>query len=175
MIAFAGHGFEDGQGKPFICLRDGQYFAVSDLRIAVDRQIIIIDACRVVVQGFLVEGVIKTAGVGDVSGVDSYRTSCRALFDAKLRAVSTGGVVLQSCSSGQTSNDYPTGGLFTHSLVNSARIAASNNSNWQQSTKWQSVGQSFAAAKIKTQRRNREQLPTFAVWGQGDKLPFVVA
>lgn len=174
VIAFSGHGFDDGQGEPFICLRDRQYFAVRDLGVAVDRQIIIIDACRVGVEGSLVEGVIKTAGVGDVSGVDSYRASCRALFDARLRAVATGMVVLQSCSPGQASDDYPTGGLFTHSLVNSARITASNNSNWQRCTKWQSVGNSFAAAKRETQRHNWGQLPTLAVWGQGDELPFVV-
>jgi len=108
MIAFSGHGFENEQNESFIYLSDNETFAVKKLQVAVDRQVTIVDACRVLVPGTLAEGVIKTAKVDDVSGFDEFdcRSSCRARFDAQLCAVPAGRALLQSCSPGETSSDY---------------------------------------------------------------------
>lgn len=177
MIAFSGHGFENKNGESFVVLRDREYFAVSDLEAGVARQVTIVDACRVSVQGSLVERTIKTAGAGDVSGIGAwdYRGSCRAQFDACLRRVASGSALLQSCSVGQSSSDYPSGGLFMHSLITLARTAASDVSDWQQSTRSGSVSNSFGPAQVETRRLNPRQIPTFTVQGQGASLPFVVA
>jgi hypothetical protein len=175
LVAFSGHGFENGQGKPFICLQDREYLAVDDLHTGVARQVTIIDACRVVAQGVLTERAVKTAS--DVSGVEDpgYRASCRKAFDAQLQAVPTGAALLQACSSGQTSSDYPTGGLFMHSLVNRASAVASSYTDWQRCSKWNSVGKCFLAAREETRRINNQQVPISTVWDQGANLPFLVA
>lgn len=177
MIAFSGHGLQDPNSVPFICLRDGHNFPVSSLNLSVARQITIIDACRATVRGILPEGIEKTAGVGDVSGIDEwdYRGSCRELFDNKLRMVADGRVILQSCSPGQTSDDLTSGGLFTHSLITSARALAFDRSNGQQAKVWQSICKAFSKAEEVTLQRNINQLPTSSVWGQGSNLPFFVA
>jgi hypothetical protein len=177
LIAFSGHGFDDDEGRSYINLRDGHEFAVEELRLGVARQITIIDACRVVVPGYLPEATIRVAGVGDVSGLEDnrYRVSCRAKLDAQIGAVAFGEALLKSCSTNQTSNDYPTGGLFTHALVEPVRTLAAKVSNGQHCSQWHSVRKSFDAAHVVTQHVNSAQWPVCHTWDQGNLLPFAVA
>jgi Caspase domain len=175
-IYFSGHGFADGNGDPYICLRDDHYFPVSDLCFIAPRQVTIIDACRLITRGRLVEAA-RTATTGALAGLDArdYRASCRAMYDVRITRTDAATVVLHACSPDQTSSDYPNGGLFTHSLVSFASAAAEIASDGIQCMKQLPISRAFHGSKVRTEQRNPEQTPTLDMWDEGGDLPFAVA
>lgn len=176
LVYFSGHGFADDNGEPYVCLRDDHDFAVKGIAFRVARQIIIIDACRVITPGALVE-TRRTATTGALAGFDApdYRASCRATYDRRIAATSAACVLLHACSSNQTSGDHPNGGLFTHSLVSFASAAAENASDGIRCKKLLPISKAFVGSKVGTERRDPMQNPTLATWGDGEELPFAVA
>jgi uncharacterized caspase-like protein len=119
---FAGHGYTTN-GDTYLCVSEVQEVALSELWLPAPRQLVVVDACRMVLRErvALLERIEKLAGVGALPDA-AYRARCRALFDQGIARAEKGCIVMFASAYDEAAEEAPLqGGLFTHNLVTGVR------------------------------------------------------
>lgn len=125
-VIFSGHGFVDLQNRSYLQINESQNIFFEDLYNSAKRQITIIDACRVPIQG-IEKGLFS--GIGDVNEGLNYseNTYFRQYYDSIIRGLPYGRATVFSASIGQYSSDISTlGGWFSYNLIDKAKILSQN-------------------------------------------------
>lgn len=117
-VLFGGHGrIDSSTGRTRIATRNGVEMDADELRIGATRHTVVIDTCRKLEKGHLVEALAKAAS--EVTQIDPRR--CRSLFDEQVENSSPGLVVLWACSPGEGAGEEADGGYYSHALVEEAK------------------------------------------------------
>ncbi len=172
--AFGGHGHHFvTQDQTSLCINDDEEIRVSEIFPSIDRQTLVIDACRQLTHEVL-ELSMKTAMLFEARTVPSpYVESCRAKFDAAVMGAEKGRIVTYSCSCGESADD----GLFTPALVAvSEQWGMANFPTYgQTASKALSISEAFLQAKRVTIEKNKLQNPEFVPGRRLGYFPLAVA
>ena len=122
LFYFAGHGSMGENGTNYLYMSEGPPQALENIVWTAPRQLVILDACRVL---DLDEGAVRKADStfgGLFKGADAgYRARCRRVFDDAVTMAGLGQTVLFGCAPHQTAGEIPgRGGRFTQALVDGA-------------------------------------------------------
>jgi len=178
LIAFSGHGGHDPRYGSYVCLSDTENFLVEELTALgpqARRQTVIVDACRTVVPGVVIEGPIER--IADVGGVPDmrYRQMCRVAYERAILRANEGTITLQACLPHELAMDTPWGGVFTQALLRYAwnwANAISNNFAVQQTYNVLGV---FRYACDTVKRASRQKPSIRFQPGRETFFPFIVA
>jgi hypothetical protein len=173
-VLFGGHGYIDGRtGRTRVLLRKNVELEADELRVGAQRHAVIIDACREIETGLLVEALTKRAEEGPTTN----RPACREAFDAQVKKCGAGSTVLWSCSPNETAGDNSaTGGYYSEGLILSAREWARSRATGQtRATGILALDTAHDSAAQKVQRISRNlQNPTIEKPRSLNQLPFAV-
>lgn len=176
-VVYGGHGFYDGRtGEQFLELGREGIVPASILSTNATRQLIIIDACRVIRGLPFIKKAQKEGTLGGYQMPTNYALSCRGLFDQYLNSIIPQTQAwIYSCIVGESAID----GLFSPLLLNQGRALAyqfSNNSSASNIFDVQSVF--FPAAQqtatLALSMSNNSQNPEIFRFNYGLQLPFSV-
>lgn len=117
---FSGHGFETPDKRRFLNLSDGNSFEDMILLNDSPRQLIILDACRNIID-LPIFGRPPHLGEESTYGDPMDWVLARKAYDNWIRNSSTGKLILHSTSSGTSSFDTPVGGVFTNALLSAGK------------------------------------------------------
>lgn len=126
-VAFGGHGrYNVSKRTTEIQLSSSEIMDVASLRQGAARHTLMLDTCRVLYQTQLNERMMAKATA------DSYQfaeSNARQIFDDHLSKSFPGIVEIYSCDISETAGEEASGGYYTTSLVEAAKLWASHASN----------------------------------------------
>lgn len=174
-ITFSGHGFHI-KGKDLdesmICLNTTENVAVSAVNPGNPRCMLIIDACRQLVQeDVLIE--MSAANLILLSAASPNRVAYRNIFDIAVTQAERGVIRLFSCDIDEAANESPhSGGFYTNALVECCRywhdnIAANKKLYYP-------AWDAHQSAAIHTTLRNAQQHPQYSGGRRNKYFPLVV-
>lgn len=121
-VTFSGHGAQAAgviAEHAGLCLADGSMMPTSALFPVAARSLIIVDACRDIIDdpgAQLTERLARHEGL--LGMIDSdYRLRSRRMYDELVMAKGSGSVLVTACAAGQNAGDTSLGGAFTFSLM----------------------------------------------------------
>ena len=165
VIIFAGHGeYNLFHQQTEIQINKRETILENDLMISTDRQLVILDCCRIKSKTLIEDSVIKSFSAEDFSDVDRFLY--RNIFDIKLSESVQDFIKIYSCDIGESARDLGRkGGLFSKSLIDSAK----GNENL-------SIYKTFSKAKdiVITQSRNKQH-PQIEKPRSGISFPFYIS
>jgi hypothetical protein len=162
VLVFAGHGYYDKRFGTIIQLNNREEISVDEIQFDADRQLLILDCCRMASPKILREERMDKS-ISSALFAQSLRELYRKSFDRKLTSSAKGRTEIYSCSVGEASEDISRqGGLFSIKLLK----AAQGNSNL-------SIRQAFNKAEDGVVKFSRgKQRPVFRKTEKGIDLPF---
>ena len=171
---FAGHGSYDTVRKTTVLAAGPRYdIPVWELNSRAGRQVIVVDACRVVERALLLDS-IKIAKM--LKAVDpQYEAFCRQAFDVAMMNSDPGITTVYSCGIGETAGeDGQIGGYFTNALIDIAN-------EWNESNRTKPTAQvaAFRAllepVSVRLRARRANQTPVLEEGRRLASAPFAVA
>ena len=160
LVVFSGHGATNrSDGCQILQLNPTERILLNDVVPVVERQLIIVDACRT----FTVD-----AGLSGFFGEEQRKFPsklpkdvARKLFDQALVQCEPGQIICYGCERGKTSQDTQSGGYFSISLLDTTNQWVDTPSNGV----YLPISHAFARAnQFITSRPNILQLPR--IWSQ---------
>lgn len=165
VIIFAGHGeFNTIQHQTEIQINKYESILEDELISQTERQLIILDCCRIKSRSLVEDSVIKSFSIENSTQLD--RDIYRAFFNTKLEKSVHDLIKVYSCSINETARDLGIkGGLFSKSLIDSAK----GKENL-------SIYKTFSKAKdiVITQSRNKQH-PQIEKPRSGISFPFYIS
>lgn len=119
MLVYAGHGYMQ-RGRTYFEMANGQCCAVEYLSCLVDKQLTIVDCCRVLRDGVLLEGTMQKSAAY-APDVDTSSIFCKAIYEADNQCVT-----MYACSPAQTADDNYS---YSYAMLNSIRNEPPGNNS----------------------------------------------
>jgi hypothetical protein len=128
VLYFAGHGFAQ-DGETYLCFDDGQEVPVRALPINAPKALVIIDACRKVIQ--VPPTLLEKVGGVYAGGLPnpSRRALARWIYDRAIEEADNGISAMFASAYDESAWGTQFGGLFTTSLIKGAQRWAANGSS----------------------------------------------
>jgi hypothetical protein len=119
LIFFSGHGFSNGSDT-ILELSQGSEINERDLRNYANKQLIILDCCRVVAPALLLDH--KMVKLAKSAGQSLNANECRKYYEESIMNCANTLTLCYGCQIGEFSTDHPVdGGYYVSSLLDSAQ------------------------------------------------------
>jgi hypothetical protein len=175
VTVFCGHGWRQ-DGEAVILVRPHEPIWVSRFRTQAPRQLTIIDACQVEEEPkYLLKEGQPSVGFGADGGRDTYRDTCRALYDNAVSTVGEQRTIMYGCKLGQEAGENPLGGYFSQTLLNASTAWARTAQRTAIASQVLSVRDAFAIAAPLVTQRHYPQEPQLESGRGRAAFPFAVA
>ena len=175
LVFFCGHGYySDVHDSTILELRKNQEIDSIELRSSSPRQTIILDCCRQIVRGILLEDSVFEA----IAKSDRYNPyDCKKYYNQGIIDCPVGKVVVHSCAIGETAGDDENrGGYYSYNLLRECRKWA-DGLDIDTSTKYKtrSIVLSHEEAKSKVHKlSDKKQNPQIEKPRTGKYFPFAI-